>query len=464
MKFSIRTRFAFLMSLVYLTVFFFLMTAGALALYLGLREQIDHELTNEKKWAIQLFENEFFDLKDLTGDTRKELAREFSEELDEVYLHKKQFVIFSVESDSARDIYCVNNIGNVLLLLPKGFLSRRNGFYNLTLNHRRYRLLLTKTSWGTFVVGAENQTFFEVTDEFKELLVIGVPLTFLLVLGVGRFLAKFAMKPVLQAAEATREITLTNLEKRLPAYSGHDEFGKLVETLNQMISRLDEGVKRVQQFTQDAAHELRTPLTILRGELELLYQKPDTPENVRASLQKALDRTIRLGKIVNDLGLLAQTDAGKYPIQKTQFDLSAVLQELAEDTRMLVEGRPIQVNFQENTAVKFWGDEQLIRRLLLNLADNAVKFTPEGTINFSLSKDAKQIRLSISDSGIGIPPEELSHIFNRFYRIDKARSGAGSGLGLAICKWIVTVHAGTITANSQPNRGTTIEILLPANK
>ncbi len=459
MKLSIRTRITLLISLVYLSVFVFLIAAGALALYLGLQEQIDNELTDEKRWVVNLLETEFSGLRNGGEETRKELAGKFIEELNEVYLHKNQLVIFSIESDSGNILYSVESAVNVIRSLPAGILSRKEGFYGFNLKDSRYRALIVKQDWVTLFIAAENQTFFEVMDEFREILAAGVPVTLLIVLLGGGLLAKLVMKPVVRAAEATKEITLTNLEQRLPPYKGNDEFGVLVETLNQMISRLNEGVTRIQQFTQDAAHELRTPLTFIRGELELLYQKQHKPDELEPILEKVLDRTIVLSKIVDDLMMLAQSDAGKYPVEERKFDLSLVLENIVEDTRVMVEGCPITVNILKNEHVQFWGDEQLIRRLLLNLAGNAAKFTKKGEISFSLENKGDRTLIIISDTGIGIPKQDLPNIFERFYRLDKARDTAGgSGLGLAICKWIVTAHNGTITAESQDKGGTTFFI------
>ena len=148
------------------------------------------------------------------------------------------------------------------------------------------------------------------------------------------------MKPVVAAAETTEKITLTNLSARLPEYTGKDEFGKLVTTLNSMIARLEQGVNQVQQFTQDAAHELRTPLTTLRGELELAYQKKNLPDEVREALQKSLDRAISMSQIVDNLMLLAQSDTGHYPIQKNTFQLDELVHDLDRAVDLGVSGVP----------------------------------------------------------------------------------------------------------------------------
>jgi heavy metal sensor kinase len=465
MKFSIRTRLTLLITFVFLCIFFFLLIAGAIALYLGLNEEIDKELKIEEKRVVELFESEFVDLVTVTGNKRKLFRDELLEELDEIYRYKNQFAIFSLETNNNRRMYA-GGLKNAQLMLPKGFLSKKEGYYNQRLDGEFYRVLISKQDWGTLVLGAENQTFLEVADEFREILLIGIPLTLILVFIGGRFLASLAMRPIVSVAEATEKITLTNLKHRLPEYTGKDEFGILVATLNKMITRLDDEVKRVQQFTQDAAHELRTPLTILRGELELLYQQYDISDDIRSTLQRTLDRTISLNKIIDDLMLLAQSDSGRYPLNKKIFQLDQVLNEIVEDVKILAENRTVEVKLIHCDQAEFLGDEQLIRRLILNISDNALKYTQKGRIDFSLKSQKDVIEIIVSDTGIGIPEEDLPYIFNRFYRVEKTRasSNKSSGLGLSICKCIVAAHEGEIHIDSAISEGTTITISLPFKK
>jgi signal transduction histidine kinase len=444
--------------LVFLCIFFFILIAGGVALYLGLNEEIDRELKIEEKRMTSLFESEFKDLLVAKDERRESLRDEFIEELNEIYQYQNQFVIFSLESNTGRRVYAVGELTNAQLLLPKGFLVKENGYYNQRFNGRLYRVLINRKDWGTLVLGAENETFFEVADEFKEIFLIGIPLIIIFVFIGGRFLAKRTMSPVAEAAKTADKITLTNLSERLSGYNKNDEFGILVKTLNDMIARLEHGIKRIQQFTQDVAHELRTPLTILRGELELLFQQEGLAEQPQASLQKALDRTISLNKIVEDLMLLAQSDSGRYPLHKTAFQLDQVMKETVEDITILAENLPTKVKLIHCDRIEFFGDEQLIRRLLLNLSDNALKYTEQGHIDFSLKSQNENVEIKISDTGIGIPEENLPHVFDRFYRVEQARTrdSGGSGLGLSISKWIVEAHEGMIDIASDEEKGTTI--------
>jgi heavy metal sensor kinase len=466
MKSSIRTRLTLLITLVYLCVFFFIVAAGALALHIVLEEAIDKRLTTELGRMTTLLEHEVAELLTATPERRRLVTARLLDQLHQIYNYSDEFVILSLETESARRVYGDGRIKNIQLLLPRGFLSQPEGFYDQRLGGVLHRVLIAKPGWGTLVLGAENQSFIEVAEQFKTILVIGLPLTLLLVLAGGRFLAHQAMRPVLTTAAATEHITLTNLDERLPEYYGKDEFGKLVDTLNLMIARLQQGVHRIQQFTQDAAHELRTPLTVLRGELELVFEQTDVPDEVLASLQKSLDRAIAMSQIVENLMLLAQSDTGNYPIQRCTFRLDELLRELVDDMTYLIEDNLIEVRLAHCENVDFSGDRQLMQRLLLNLSDNARKHTERGFVEFGLRKTGDKIDLSVRDSGKGIPPEKLPYIFDRFYRLDSARSRAtgGSGLGLAICKWVVELHGGTIRIDSRPHEGTTVTVLLPADR
>jgi heavy metal sensor kinase len=463
MKISIRARLTLLFALVFLCIFIFMLVAGGVALYVGLNEETDRTLTSEEQRMLELFESEFHGLVLEKGVKREALRDALIEEVNEQYRYKRQFVIFSLKSDTGKRIYAGGKTGDVLLLLPEGFFALDDGFTSRRFHGILYRICITQKEWGTLVLGVENQTFFEIVDEFREIVLIGVPFVMLLVFVGGRFLAKRAMRPVVAAAESADDLAVTNLGRRLSEYDKKDEFGVLVKTLNAMVARLEEGVRQIRQFTQDAAHELRTPLTILRGELELLYERDDLSDDVHAVLDKMLDRSILLNKIVDDLLLLAQSDSGQVTLERKTFRLNRVVQDVVDDVRILAEDRGLEVNLNECQPVDFSGDELLVRRLLMNLADNALKYTERGRIDFSLKSRAETVEIRIGDTGMGISEEHLPHIFDRFYRAETSRTrlSRGSGLGLSICKWIVEAHKGEIKVDSTVAKGTTVTVSLP---
>jgi signal transduction histidine kinase len=460
MKFSIRIRLTLLIGSVFLFVLILLLASGGLALYLKSNEELDLVLGVEERFLSEMLEADFGDLLTSPAEAQKALEQDLAEELNEIVGFRPQFVIVMLGPRQAKVVYTNSRDKDVLSELPKEFLSHREGIYNHHYDDRTYRILVSKQAWGTLAIGLENRIFYEVMEGVWEILAVGAPVTLLIVLVGGWLLARLVMKPVVSTANIAAKITLTNLEKRLPEYKGGDEFGILVSTLNNLIARIEEGVKQIRQFTQDAAHELRTPLTIQRGELELLYEQENLPEEVHSAVQKSLDRAISMNKIIENLMLLSQSDANNYPIRKRKFRLDEVLSETVEDAQNLSEKKNVNIALKKDDPVEFLGDEHLIRRLLLNITDNALKYTREGEIEFALESYPDEIQLTIRDTGIGIPEEDLPQIFDRFYRVDKSRNVAikGSGLGLAISKWIVEAHNGEISIESTPGKGTLVRI------
>ncbi len=462
MTLTIRSRLTIWFTLAFSAVLILVVGVVALKLYRQFDDETRDALRNEEQWITTLVANEFLQITTAQGEEYDTLAADLNENLEERYGLKEQFALMTIQHNTER-VFFSGGMVDIEQLLPADFFERRAGIYNLVIVDEHYRVRLFKRGWGAAAVGMLNERIFEVAEEAGKILVWLVPLAMLFAIAGGWLLAKLALRPVVGAARTAESISLANLKARLPAYSGKDEFGALVSTLNRMIARLEEGVKRLQQFTQDAAHELRTPLTILRGDLELAYQDENTAEEARAWLQRILDRVIALGQIVDNLMLLARSDSGDYPIHKTRFRLDVAVKEIFEDLQILAEGRPLAVHLQNREPVEFFGDESLVRRLLLNLCDNALKYTSQGSIELSLKKVDTKIELAISDTGKGIPAEDLPHIFNRFYRVDKSHSSAsgGSGLGLAICQWIVAAHGGKIEVTSNLEKGTTVRVSLP---
>jgi heavy metal sensor kinase len=461
---TIRARLTIWYTLTFFAVLLLVIGLLALELYQQLSNEAHRTLDTEETWITILFEAEFQPILSIPAkDKRDSLLAELPEDLEERYGLKRQFAFLHLDGYTEKRFFS-GGVKNIDQLLPKNLLDRETGSYDVRIGQNRYRVRVFHREWGTVAVGVENDTIFRVAVEVGKRLLWLLPLFLLLTIGGGWLLAKLALRPVVSAAQTAESISVANLKERLQPYSGKDEFGALITTLNRMIARVEEGVKRLQQFTQDAAHELRTPLAILRGDLELAYHDEKASEDMRAFMQKTLDRVIALGRIVDNLLLLARSDSGDYPIKKTFFRLDAAVQEIFEDLQILADGRALTVHMLACDELEFFGDELLVRRLLMNLCENAVKYTPEGKIELALQKTKTATVFTISDTGEGIPAEDLPHIFDRFYRVDKSRSSAsgGSGLGLAICQWIVAAHQGEIDLNSSVGAGTTVRVSFPA--
>ncbi len=280
----------------------------------------------------------------------------------------------------------------------------------------------------------------------------------------GRFLARKTLAPVEQIRKQVDDIYEKNLSSRITSPNPSDELGQLAGTFNLLLQRLEKAFDSQQQFIADASHELKTPLTILRSHWEKLVTQKDIPYHYRIHMQSDVDELVRLSSLINNLLLLASTKEGIFPDELPIINFSKLTHALYDDILVLAESKnqQIRVSITENILIK--GDKTRIYQLLLNLADNAVKYTPQNEwIDIRLQHDNLWAEFIIKDNGIGIPEKNLPHVLERFYRIDKSRSRktGGYGLGLAVCKTIVEAHKGSVTINSGINQGTTLIVKIP---
>ncbi|MGA3006451.1 MAG: ATP-binding protein [Opitutaceae bacterium] len=280
----------------------------------------------------------------------------------------------------------------------------------------------------------------------------------------GYLLVRRALTPVEGMARKAEVITQHNLSERLPVAFTGDELERLSVSLNHMISRLENALQNSKRFVADASHELRTPLTILRGELENLAQDSDLALPLRERLGSLLEEVERLSKIVERLFALSRLDAGEAQAESVQFDLAKLAATTAEQMALLAEDKKIAVTCDARQPVPVKGDQARLKQVVVNLLDNAIKYTPDGgTVHLKVAAAHHHAVVEISDTGIGIPSGALPHIFERFYRVDQARSRQpdGAGLGLAIVHSICQAHGGKVTAESVLGKGSRFRVSLP---
>jgi heavy metal sensor kinase len=280
----------------------------------------------------------------------------------------------------------------------------------------------------------------------------------------GMFLAGRALSPVDRLTRLARSITAQNLSKRLSLPRTDDEIGRLAQTFDEMIARLDEAFRRQRQFTADASHELRTPLTAIKGQVEVGLSKTRDAASYREVLEAVEQETDRLIRLVGSLLTLARADAGQLQIANEPTSLTEILDSAREQVKLNARERRIELTANYGRAVHIRGDRSLLIQLFLNLLENAIKYTePGGAVTAGWTVDAEEVRVWVRDTGVGIPFEHQSHIFERFYRADSARSRAqgGAGLGLSICRWISEAHGGSISAESTPGGGSVFTVRLP---
>ena len=304
----------------------------------------------------------------------------------------------------------------------------------------------------------------DVLENLFSIFLILIPGAMIVSIGGGWLLAYTSLRPVDLVTRQARGITAHNLGQQLPPRGVNDEIGRLILTFNDMIVRLRHSFEHTKQFSLDASHELRTPLTIMRGEVEIALRNPQTPEAARVILSSNLEEIVRLSAIIDGLLMLSRADLGQDVMLFEEVDLQKLVEELFEDSEILANKKRIVMELAIKERLTIIGDAGRLRQLFLNLIDNAVKYTPEGgRVRLSLVRDDACAKVSVSDSGVGIPHEEQDKIFDRFYRVDKARSRelGGSGLGLSIAKWIVDKHRGRIDVVSSPGNGSTFTVSLP---
>lgn len=296
-------------------------------------------------------------------------------------------------------------------------------------------------------------------------LLLAVPVAILTALAGGTFLARRAIEPVDQMAATARQITAQNLSERINLLQADVELQRLAESFNQMITRLENSFNQIRQFTADASHELRTPLTILKGETQLALDARLNPDEYQHVLQSRMEELERMTRIVDDLLILSRADSQAAELDFQIVDLSDLVIETCEQLRHYAEAGHLNLIVENIEPLEVRGDDLRLRQMFRNVLENAIKYTPEsGEVRVLLRPDGDdRCRITVADTGIGIPAADLPRIFDRFYRVDKARSRerGGSGLGLSIVKWVVESHNGTMTIESESGKGTLVTIILP---
>ncbi|HET7890979.1 MAG TPA: ATP-binding protein [Candidatus Sulfotelmatobacter sp.] len=293
---------------------------------------------------------------------------------------------------------------------------------------------------------------------------IYMPFVVSLAVAGGYWLMRRSLSPVDEITRRAEGITSTNLSERLPVIRTGDELERLSMSLNRMIERLDEAFQHINRFSADASHELRTPLTILQLELEGIVQDHSRDATLRDQIGSALEETSRMSRIVESLLAISRLDAGEVKIDKTRLDLGELAATTADEMRLLAEEKSIRLQTHAEGTVLVEGDRSRLQQVIVNLVDNAVKYTQAGgTVIVRVDSEGTSAVLEVSDDGPGIPSHALPHVFERFYRADKARSRAngGAGLGLSIVKAICAAHNAEVKVSSQEGRGACFRIELP---
>ena len=366
-----------------------------------------------------------------------------------------------------------SNLAGHQLTIPVQTLSeaRQRGSSFVVLNNLRVAVVplsLDQSKQLGFAIVAEP---LSVIDEglrrLRRDLFAGVPLILLLASLGGYFLARKSLAPIALMNQQTQRITAENLSAQLDVANPRDEVGQLAMTINALLARMDAAFQEQRRFIADASHELRTPLAVLRGETEVALEQERATVEYQESLALIKDEAERLSRIVEDLFMLARQPVDAPSMMREMVRLDEVVSDCARAAQVLATQKGLRLRIDASLPeITLHGDDEMLKRMLLNLLDNAVKYTPAGgEITIALGSQDGDARIVVSDTGIGIPAADQPRIFDRFYRVDKARSRAlgGAGLGLSIARWIVEGHGGSLSVESAPGRGSSFKVELPLN-
>ena len=334
------------------------------------------------------------------------------------------------------------------------------------------KALFIKSLWFTTPDGnrymVENGiSYSEIENVLNGLLrLVALYLPFLVsIAGLGGYwLMRRSLRPVDEITSRAEGITSTNLSERLPVIKTGDELERLSTSLNHMIGRLEDAFQHINRFSADASHELRTPLTILQLELEEIIQHHDIPIAIVDQIGSALEETQRLSRIVENLMAISRLDVGEVKMEKVLLDLGELAASTAEQMKLLANEKSIHLHCLIDADVRVLGDRARLKQVVVNLIDNAIKYTPQGGyVTVKVRATEGKALLQVIDTGLGMSAEVISHVFERFYRADKARSrdSGGAGLGLAIVKAICSAHGAEVQVSSQEGKGSTFHIELP---
>ena len=462
---SIGTRLTVWYLLILLLGFTIFVSGTWLLIRISARDAVDAELRDR--------------LRGLEEFMRTQITTQPGEALD-VELHEHSVLgpggdLFQVAGEHGEWIYrsAVLENSGVAILQPNQ-LNQPPVFSDLTVQGKAVRAATTRVEIKgrlySVQVASPMSAFFDTLNRAGQALWLIVPLL-LAAAGLGGFwISRRALAPVDSITHAAESISITNLSNRLTVPPTGDELQRLSETMNRMLERLHASVERMTQFTADASHELRAPVAVIRTTAELALRGHRAPAELREDMAQILAESERTSRLIDSLLLLARADSGDDTslLQMEPTDLAACAQEAVDQARSVAEACGVSLHVEgAREPLVVSGDADALHRLVFNLLDNGVKYNhPGGTVQVTLSRERGQAVCAVSDSGIGIASADQPHIFDRFWRADKARSrgSGGVGLGLAISRWIVDRHSGTIEVSSEPGHGASFKIRLPLAK
>lgn len=401
----------------------------------------------------------------------REASMEFSRDIDPLRIKNNEVLIKKVGDEyyqivNRRGEVRISSLNDTYLwpanreLLSKAFHGGPQ-FETVRYSGENYRVLYTALNKDNILsIGESLKDVEEEVAALSRLFVIFFPFILAITSVVSWFLAGRALSPVVKIKSLAEQIRQGRLGGRIDIGVKGKEIDDLVRIFNDMLDSIQRSMEAQKRFTSDVSHEIRSPLTSLRGSMEVALRKKRTPEEYEDILRNNLSDIVRLSRITDDLLFLSKADNNILELRKHWFDVNQLLKNIIE--RLRYDGLSIVEKYEENLEV--FGDSSILEQAFTNLINNAIKYTPRGgTITITTQKEDDSVKVTMGDTGMGIPEEEIPHIFERFYRIDRERSRkmGGTGLGLAITRWIVEAHDGKIMVKSTPGSGSDFIVILP---
>lgn len=424
---------------------------------------LERDLLEEVDWISRIIDLE---KESLNGITIDQLSRDLERRIVEHFVANPRNYLVAISTLHGRVLY-ESETGQEYLYqsaIPQGTTilgtsqDRQRG--SLRLAVRRDDPFIVQVAYPERALGA-------VLEYLLSIFAVLVPVVLFLSIAGGWVMSGMALRPVSQISQLANSITAENLNERIPARAVEDELGVLINTINKMIARLQSSFDQIREFSFSVAHELKTPLTIMKGESELALAKPLSADETERLITTYLEETVRMSHIVDDLLTLAKADAGQIHIRKEPVAIDELVNEVYDDASILSTDKHLTVTLDRNDPRVINGDPIRLRQLLRAVVTNAIRYTePGGRIHLRCSHEGSHVIIEVEDTGIGIAPEHVEKIFQKFYRVDDARTRAkgGSGLGLSIAKWIIDAHNGTIAVRSTPGKGSCFSIRLPISR
>jgi heavy metal sensor kinase len=446
--------FRFRLTVIYTVVVVFIFSVFAFVIYLeyrkGLLEAVDKDLLKIAKTEIQ----KGLDPKDLAEN--EVIIRKYGGEYFEVVNRGGEVLITALDRDSGSPAD-MSRMEDAF----RGLVTYTNAKYR----GERFRILYFPVDDGKILRAADSLEDREkVVGDLERLFVLLFPFIFGVSSVMSWFLAGKSLDPVIKIRSLAEEIRQGRLSERINIGVKGKEIDDLVRIFNEMLDNIQRAMEAQKRFTSDVAHEIRSPLTSLRGSIEVTLRKRRPTEEYEDVLRGNLSDIVRLSKITDNLLFLSRADNNIMEMRMQWFDIGRLLESVVSRLRPKAESAGVSVVERQQEGVEMRGDVDLLEQAFTNLVDNAIKYTPSGgSVEISSKEERDVLEIVVRDSGIGIPEEDIPHIFERFYRVNKERSRklGGTGLGLAITKWIVAAHNGTIAAKSAVGQGSEFTVIFP---